>query len=45
MNSERLNIPHASIQERDFVLKPLADLQSDFIHPTLGKTIEVYISE
>lgn len=33
-----LTIPHPRIAERWFVLKPLWDLTSDFIHPVLGKS-------
>ena len=33
-----LEIPHPGLHERDFVLKPLMDLDPDFIHPVLKKT-------
>jgi len=37
--SDKLLIPHPDIQERMFVLVPMAELQPDFIHPVLQKPI------
>lgn len=39
--SSELIIPHQSIQERDFVLKPLVDLEPEFVHPRLRKSLRV----
>jgi 2-amino-4-hydroxy-6-hydroxymethyldihydropteridine diphosphokinase len=36
---EELEIPHPRLQERDFVLQPFADLNPNFFHPVLKKTI------
>jgi 2-amino-4-hydroxy-6-hydroxymethyldihydropteridine diphosphokinase len=36
--SERLTIPHPFLQERRFVLEPLAEILPDFVHPVLNKT-------
>ncbi|SGY79121.1 BQ5605_C008g05049 [Microbotryum silenes-dioicae] len=33
-----LQIPHASIAEREFVLRPLVDLNPHFRHPKMGQT-------
>ena len=35
-----LEIPHPRISERDFVLRPLMDLDPDFIHPVLKVSIK-----
>lgn len=41
--SENLQIPHPRMQDRLFVLKPIEDLQTDFIHPILKKNIKELI--
>lgn len=45
INLENLRIPHPSIQERDFVLKPFIDIDEDFKHPILNKSIKELYQE
>lgn len=35
----RLNIPHASIPDRAFVLVPLLDIAPEWVHPETGQTV------
>lgn len=39
MTSDKLNLPHPDMQNRDFVLLPLAEIAPDLLHPVLKKTI------
>ncbi|MDP4199203.1 MAG: 2-amino-4-hydroxy-6-hydroxymethyldihydropteridine diphosphokinase [Bacteroidota bacterium] len=39
LNSADLMIPHPEISHRAFVLAPLADLDVNFVHPVLHRTI------
>lgn len=38
IEGEQVNVPHADILDYPFVLKPLADIAADRLHPVSGKT-------
>ncbi|CAO1623423.1 unnamed protein product [Sympodiomycopsis kandeliae] len=40
LSTSRLTIPHAGLAEREFVLRPIADILPDYIHPTSGRTVK-----
>lgn len=40
MDVPRLRLPHPDMQNRDFVLLPLAEIAPELVHPTLKKSIK-----
>ena len=39
MNTAELTLPHPEMQERRFVLEPLAEIAPGMVHPVLGVTV------
>ncbi|MEL7118033.1 MAG: 2-amino-4-hydroxy-6-hydroxymethyldihydropteridine diphosphokinase [Bacteroidota bacterium] len=40
LNHPNLIIPHPFLQDRSFVLKPMAEIAPEFVHPVLRETIK-----
>lgn len=40
ISTSRLSVPHPLMQEREFALEPLCELESDRVHPVLGTTLK-----
>ena len=45
INTKTLKVPHPEMQNRNFVLKPLNDIASSFVHPKLKKDIFTILQE
>lgn len=45
LNNPKLTIPHPRMHERRFVLDPLKEIEPDFVHPVLAKSIDEMLRE
>ena len=45
IDTRELHVPHPRMNERRFVLEPLAELAPDLLHPVNGKTVREMLSE
>ena len=45
LESEKLTIPHPELHLRKFVLMPLNEINKDFIHPVLNKSVSWLLEE
>ncbi len=44
-NSEKLTVPHPEMEKRNFVLQPIAEINSHLIHPVSNKNVIKLLSE
>ena len=44
MNTESLTLPHPRLHERDFILECLNELDPDWVHPVLEKTVKELVN-
>ena len=44
METEELTLPHPEMQERRFVLEPLAEIAPEWVHPVLGVTVRAMLA-
>jgi len=45
INTKELNVPHPLMQDRRFVLEPMAEIAPTYIHPVFQKSIQQLLSE
>lgn len=45
LNTPELTLPHPRMQQRRFVLEPLAEIMPEYRHPMIGKNVKELLSE
>lgn len=45
ISTEKYKLPHGEIQNRKFVLIPMCEIASDFLHPVLNKSMKQLLDE
>ncbi|AZI41772.1 2-amino-4-hydroxy-6-hydroxymethyldihydropteridine diphosphokinase [Deinococcus psychrotolerans] len=45
LSTPRLTLPHPRAWEREFVLRPLSDLDPDYVHPLTGQSVSQALAE
>jgi 2-amino-4-hydroxy-6-hydroxymethyldihydropteridine diphosphokinase len=45
IDSERLTVPHREAHKREFVMRPMAEIAPDFVHPVIHRTMADMLEE